>query len=74
MDRTLVAAWKKEALRRREAEIALDPLFWEWVSSPKDRQTRRTKIFKEELIAKAFHPSRVERWVEAGVEDMMFGQ
>jgi hypothetical protein len=28
---------------------------------------------KEGIIAGALHPRRVEKWVEAGVEDMMFG-
>jgi hypothetical protein len=27
-----------------------------------------TAIFKEELVAKAFHPSRVVKWIEEGVD------
>ena len=35
----------------------------------------RMDLLKEELVAKAFHPRRVEKWVEYGdaVFDMMFG-
>jgi hypothetical protein len=30
----------------------------------------RCAIYKEELIAAALHPNRVERWLEAGFEDL----
>lgn len=39
----------------------------------KRRQRFRMSLLKESLMAAAWHPARVERWVEAGVEDMMFG-
>ena len=34
----------------------------------KRRAKERIEIIKEELIAKAWHPSRVERWLEAGMD------
>lgn len=43
--------------------------FLEWMGKEMDpfyRITRRNSLIKEELVAKVFHPSRVERWLEAG--------
>jgi len=34
----------------------------------------RFLAIKEELVAAAWHPTRVARWLEAGVLDMMFGE
>ena len=34
---------------------------------PKMRAKERTEAVKEELVAKVWHPSRVERWLEQGV-------
>ena len=34
----------------------------------KRRAKARSAIIKEELVAKAWHPSRVERWLEAGID------
>jgi hypothetical protein len=36
-------------------------------------QMERTALFKEELVAKVFHPRNVERWLEQNIYDMMFG-
>ena len=41
----------------------------------KKRTQYRTKRLKEEIVAKAFHPKRVERWLEEGgweLVNMMF--
>jgi hypothetical protein len=32
------------------------------------RVAERSAIFKEELLAKAWHPDRVERWIESGIK------
>jgi hypothetical protein len=34
----------------------------------RQRMERRCKIFKEELIAAAWHPARVSAWLDAGLE------
>lgn len=34
----------------------------------KSRQLKRTKLLKEELMMKAWHPDRVSKWIEAGFE------
>jgi hypothetical protein len=34
---------------------------------------QRTAIFKEELMQRCWHPDRVARWVEQGVDEMMMG-
>ena len=52
--------------------------FLEWLNvcmlAPYDRSYKRTQMIKEELIAAVYHPSRVEKWLEAGehVLEMMF--
>jgi hypothetical protein len=37
------------------------------------RQQKRCKHIKEDLMAAAWHPDRFEKWLQAGVEDMMLG-
>ena len=34
----------------------------------KRRAKERSALIKEELVAKAWHPSRVEKWLEAGMD------
>ena len=34
---------------------------------------RACHAFKEELVARVFHPKNLERWMEQGIEDMMCG-
>jgi hypothetical protein len=34
----------------------------------KRRAKERTQKFKEELVAKAWHPKRVQVWVDAGMD------
>ena len=34
---------------------------------------RACHAFKEELVARVFHPRNLERWMEQGVDEMMFG-
>ena len=34
----------------------------------KRRAKERSALIKEELVAKAWHPSRVEKWLEAGLD------
>ena len=36
--------------------------------SSRVRCRMRSNAFKEELVAKAWHPSRVEKWLEAGID------
>jgi hypothetical protein len=44
----------------------------EWMAQSKKRCTARCKIYKEEIMMKAWHPSRVEKLLEMGydIEDM----
>jgi hypothetical protein len=57
---------------------------WDWVMlslnpmkpykirvEEKKRSLERCNSIKEELMASAWHPKRVERWLEAGVLDAM---
>lgn len=55
---------------------AYEPISWYmaryivWLKEeyePKIRAKERSETVKEELVAKAWHPSRVERWLEQGV-------
>jgi hypothetical protein len=41
---------------------------WREVEASKKRSQERLEAVKEELMASAWHPSRVERWLDAGVE------
>jgi hypothetical protein len=43
-----------------------------WAQLSRDRCTTRCAIYKEEIMMKAWHPSRVERLIEMGydMEDM----
>jgi hypothetical protein len=34
---------------------------------------RACHVFKEELVSRVFHPKNMERWVEQGIDEMMFG-
>ena len=34
----------------------------------KRRAKERTSIIKEELIAKAWHPDRVQKWLDSGMD------
>ena len=54
---TLVAILLSELKSRRQAE--------------KTTLKQRANIFKEELVAKAFHPTRVERWLNEGGFDLI---
>lgn len=41
---------------------------WREDQASKPRVQERTRVLKEELMMEAWHPDRVERWLEAGVE------
>ncbi len=47
-----------------------DPIICQWMEEVIYRQlaVRRMKAIKPDLIAAAWHPRRVERWIEQGVE------
>jgi hypothetical protein len=34
---------------------------------------RACHVFKEELVARVFHPKNLERWLEQGIDEIMFG-
>lgn len=34
---------------------------------------RACHAIKEELVARVFHPKNLERWIEQGIDEMMFG-
>ena len=44
----------------------------EWMAQSKERCTKRCKIYKEEIMMKAWHPTRMKMLYELGydVEDM----
>lgn len=41
---------------------------WREDQASKPRTQERTRVFKEELMMEAWHPDRVERWLDSGVE------
>lgn len=41
---------------------------WKWLFYSKRRQLERCALLKEELMMAAWHPRRVERWLDAGIE------
>jgi hypothetical protein len=51
---------------------AEDGLICKWVREFNEKHAKRvaerSAVFKEELLAKAWHPRRVERWIESGLK------
>jgi hypothetical protein len=43
------------------------------IAKTQERKKRQLNVIKEELMETAWHPSRVEKWVEADAIDMMIG-
>ena len=41
---------------------------WHEEQESKDRIQQRTRLLFEEIVMKAWHPRKVEKWIEAGVE------
>ena len=55
--------WDYQGLSMNPMEKYQFPL-----SIMKKRVNERIEIIKEELVAKAWHPSRVEKWLECGMD------
>lgn len=62
-----------EMLMSPEYQAVLDTLNECYVLDYRTRAKRGIKPFKEELMQRCWHPDRVARWVDQGIDEMMMG-
>jgi hypothetical protein len=56
-----------------EYQAVLDTLNERYGLDYRARAKAQCSIFKEELMQHCWHPDRVARWAEQGVDEMMMG-